>query len=239
MARLMTEAKFFTALEEAREHTHSKTHPLSRAWAEGRLSRDKLAFYGTQHYYYIASIPQQFAHLFARLPDLRARQHLLENLIGEEDPARPDKRHPDLMLKFVEACGQDRAITLAAEENGLILPSVRAMRAWIWELVGFRTLAEASAGIMVALEGQLPKMYHAYIDAMRRSGFSDDDLEFFHVHVEGDEGHARAGLEICSAYATTPELQQAAIAAVRASVGMRWQMLTAIFESMPGEKLAA
>lgn len=239
MSRLLNEGEFRRALEQAREGNHSTRHPLSSAWAAGELSREQLAFYGTQHYYYIAMIPQQFAQLFVRLPDLAARQHLLENLIGEEDPARPDKRHPDLLLQFVEACGQPRAQTLAAEHEDRILPAVRAMRAWVWELVGFRTPAEASAGIMVALEGQLPRIYAAYIAAMRKQGFSDADLEFFHVHVDNDAEHAEMGLAICTRYADTPELQSAAIAAVRASVALRWQMLTSIFEALPGRQRAA
>mgnify|MGYP001825701581 FL=1 len=239
MADLMSPPQFHKALEQAREGNHSTRHPLSAAWANAELTREQLGFYGTQHYYYIASIPQQFAQLYVRLPDLHARQHLLENLVGEEDPAAPDKRHPDLLLNFVEACGLPREVTMTAEQRDEILPAVRAMRAWIWELVGFRTLAEASAGIMVALEGQLPRIYSAYIAAMRSQGFTDDELEFFHVHVENDTEHAAIGLEICTSYATTPELQAQAIAAVRASVALRWQMLSSIYAALPGRQQAA
>jgi pyrroloquinoline quinone (PQQ) biosynthesis protein C len=59
-------------------------------------------------------------------------------------------------------------------------------------------------------------------------GFSDDDLEFFIVHIEGDTEHAHVGLELTARYATTPGLQQQAIAAVRASAGMRYAMLDGI-----------
>lgn len=238
MSGLMQPKKFHQALEQAREGNHSTRHPLSTAWANGELNRAQLGFYATQHYYYIAAIPQQFAQLYVRLPDLPARQHMLENLVGEEDPAAPDKRHPDLLLNFIEACGQAREITIAAEQNNQILPAVRAMRAWIWELVGFRTMAEASAGIMVALEGQLPRIYSAYIAAMRQQGFSDEALEFFRVHVENDTEHAASGLEICTTYATTPALQAAAIAAVQASVALRWEMLSSIYAALPGRQQA-
>ncbi len=232
MAELMDKQTFFAALEEARAPKHSGGHPLSQAWAKGELSRAQLGFYATQHFYYIDLIPQQFAHFFARLPDLDGRQIMLENLLGEEMPEQPEKRHPELMLKFGMACGRSRQDMIDAEQNGEILPGTRAMRAWIWELVGFRTLAEACAGIMVALEGQLPTLYPRYVEAMQKMGFSDDDLEFFHVHIVADVEHADAGLQLTHRYATTPELQQLAIAAVRTSGQMRWQMLDGIHAAL-------
>lgn len=225
---MLNDAGFFAALEAARQPQHGGGHPFSRAWAAGELDRAQLGEWAIQHFHYIDPIPQQFAQLFARLPDLDARQHLLENLIGEEMPGRPEKRHPDLLRKFARACGVPDARTLGAEAAGEILPGTRAMRAWIWELSGIRHIAEACAGIMVALEGQLPTLYPRYVEAMRRMGFSDDDLEFFIVHIEGDTAHARIGLELTARYATDDALQRRAIAAVRASAAMRYAMLDGI-----------
>jgi pyrroloquinoline-quinone synthase len=81
---------------------------------------------------------------------------------------------------------------------------------------------------MVALEGQLPTLYPKYVEAMRKMGFSEDDLEFFHVHIEGDTEHAHVGLELTERYATTPQLQAKAIAAVHASAELRYSMLDGI-----------
>ena len=228
MSGLMNQADFFTQLEAARAPKHGGTHVFSRAWAAGDLTRAQLGAWAQQHFYYIDPIPQQFAQLFARLPDLDARQHLLENLLGEEMPHAPGKRHPDLVRKFARACGVSDERMTNAEFAGEVLPGTRAMRSWIWELAGIRHLAESCAGIMVALEGQLPTLYPKYVEAMRKMGFSDDDMEFFHVHIEGDTEHAHVGLELTQRYATTTELQQRAIAAVRASAEMRFAMLDGI-----------
>lgn len=225
---MMRTQEFFVALEAARRPQHGGGHPFSRAWSAGEHDRAQLGEWAIQHFYYIDPIPQQFAQLYARLPDLDARRHLLENLLGEEMPACPEKRHPDLLRKFARACGVADARILGAEAAGEILPGTRAMRAWIWELAGIRHIAEACAGIMVALEGQLPTLYPGYVEAMRRMGFSDDDLEFFLVHIEGDTEHAQVGLELTARYATTEALQQQAIAAVRASASMRYAMLDGV-----------
>ncbi len=228
MSSMRNTQQFHAALEAARQLQHGGTHPFSRAWASGELSRAQLGEWAIQHFYYIDPIPQQFAQLFARLPDLDARQHLLENLLGEEMPHARGKRHPDLLRKFARSCGVSDERILLAEQNNEVLPGTRAMRAWIWELSGIRHLAEACAGIMVALEGQLPTLYPKYVEAMRKMGYSDDDLEFFHVHIEGDTQHAHVGLELTERYATTPELQERSIAAVRSSAAMRYAMLDGI-----------
>ena len=238
MKSMMSTAEFFAALEAARQPKHGGGHIFSRAWAAGELSRAQLGEWAIQHFYYIDPIPQQFAQLYARLPDLDARQHLLENLLGEEMPACPEKRHPDLLRKFARSCGVSDERILRAEQNGEVLPTTRAMRAWIWELSSIRHLSEACAGIMVALEGQLPTLYPKYVDAMRKMGFSDDDMEFFHVHIEGDTEHAHIGLELTARYATSPELQERAIAAVRASAEMRFSMLDGVYASVVRSKAA-
>lgn len=228
MTATLEQKAFFAALEGARTVRHGGLHAFSRAWAAGELSRAQLGEWAIQHYYYIELIPQQFALLYSRLPDLDARQHLMENLLGEEVPHAPEKRHPDLLRKFAAACGMSGERCQQAELRGEILPTTRAMRAWIWELAGIRTLVEACAGIMVALEGQLPTLYPKYVEAMRRMGFSNDDLEFFHVHIENDTEHAHVGLELTHRYATTPELQERAIAAVGSSASLRLSMLDGI-----------
>jgi pyrroloquinoline-quinone synthase len=238
MSKLMNQSELFAALEAARQPKHGGGHVFSRAWAAGELSRAQLGDWAIQHFYYIDPIPQQFAALFARLPDLDARQHLLENLLGEEMPNAPGKRHPDLLRKFARACGVSDERILRAEENDEVLATTRAMRAWIWELAGIRQLAESCAGIMVALEGQLPTLYPKYVEAMRKMGFSEDEMEFFHVHIEGDTEHAHVGLELTARYATTIAEQQRAIAAVRASAAMRFAMLDGIHNRVVLKKAA-
>jgi pyrroloquinoline-quinone synthase len=209
---------FRAQLDAARDATSSMAAPLSQQWANGELNRKQMGFWAMQHWYYIDRIPQQFGQMYVRCPDVDTRLFILENLVGEEDE---DGRHPDLLLDFAEACGYSREQVQNADQDGLILPTTRGMRAWIEELVQSRHIVEQAAGIMVALEGQLPPMYRKYVAHCKSLGFTDEELKFFTVHIEGDEEHADVGYELCERYATTPELEQLALGACRASSQMR------------------
>ncbi len=229
MSEKLSFKEFEAALEAARKPRGSSKHPLSVAWANGELSRKQLGQWAIQHFYYIDAIPPQFAALYSRMPDMEGRHMLLENLIGEDMPDQPGKAHPQLLLYFAAACGLNSDVVVDAEYSGEILPTTRAMRSWIWELAKLRPLEEACAGIMVALEGQLPTLYPPYIDAMRKMGFTEEELEFFHVHVENDDEHAEVGLKLCYQYADTAIKQKRAIATVRASTEQRYSLLDGIY----------
>ena len=217
--------EFRARLVAARQQASSEAHSFSQAWAEGKLSQKQMGFWALQHWYYIDRIPQQFGIMYTRCPDVDTRLFILENLNGEETPG---ERHPDLLLDFAEACGYSRKEVEHADRDGRILPAARGIRAWIEELVQSRHIAEQAAGIMVALEGQLPTMYRKYVDHCLTLGFSDRALRFFTVHIEGDTEHADVGYRLCERYAATPELEDLAIGACRASAQMRVQYLDAV-----------
>ncbi|MEO7404848.1 MAG: iron-containing redox enzyme family protein [Burkholderiales bacterium] len=237
MAKLLSKPEFKAALVLARQVRHSGLHPFSENIAAGAYNRAQLGFWAIQHHYYIDLIPQQFGHFFCRLPDLDARYLMLENLVGEEMMGQPGKRHPELMVKFARACGVPAERVRKADERGEILPTTRAMRSWVYELVAFRHIAEGAAGIMLALEGQTPTLFPKYVKAFKKMGFSDADLEFFHVHMEADVQHQKHGLEITYRYCDTPELQKKAIAAVASSASQRLAMLDGIYAALDNMKV--
>ena len=236
---MLERKEFFKLLEDSRIVKGSIGHEFSRQWMDGKLSREQLGLWAIQHYYYISAIPAQFAALYARMPDEDGQELLMENLVGEVMPDAPETSHPNLLLRFARASGIDDDTCKNAERDGKILAGTRAMRSWIWDLASVRPLHEACGGIMVALEGQLPTMFPKYIAAMEKMGYADDDLEFFHVHVENDVEHAAVGLELCYRYATNEDKQKMVAQVVAGSVAMRYQMLDDILDAVVYKKAAA
>jgi pyrroloquinoline-quinone synthase len=221
--------EFRSRLDAARDASSSLRHTVSAEWGAGRLSQKQMGFWAMQHWYYIDRVAQNFGEMYVRCPDVDTRLFILQNLVGEEAVSG---RHPDLLLDFAVACGLSREEVENADRDGRVLPSTRAMRAWTVELVETRHIVEQAAGIMVALEGQLPPMYTRYVEVCRKMGFSDEDLTFFTVHIEGDEEHADVGYQLCERYATTPELEERAIGACRASAQMRIAYLDGMMQAL-------
>ena len=162
--KLMPKKQFYAALTAARTQRHSGAHPFSEAWARGELTREQLGFWAIQHHYYIELIPQQFAHLYCKLPDLDARQHMLENLLGEEVPDQPGKRRGLLEVQFRSR-----------------LPKINLARRL--DPIGSRAEVDAvHIGLEDFLFGQLG------FDAECQSGFNDLAVEIFSTERETVSG---------------------------------------------------
>ena len=67
----------------------------------------------------------------------------------------------------------------------------------------------AVAGLVVGLESQVPSIYRRQAPALREIyGFTDQEVEFFDLHIVSDEIHGERGYQIVLEHANTPELQK-------------------------------
>ena len=55
----------------------------------------------------------------------------------------------------------------------------------------------AVAGLVVGLESQVPSIYRKQTPVLREKyGFSDEEVEFFDLHIVSDEIHGERGFQI-------------------------------------------
>ena len=86
-----------------------------------------------------------------------------------------------------------------------------------------KSVLEGIAVLTIGLESQVPDLYRPIVPALRGVyGFTDDDIEFFTLHIEADVEHGDAGFEIVVNHSTDERAQQTAIAAVRQAAMKRW-----------------
>jgi pyrroloquinoline-quinone synthase len=228
MATLMDEPTFRSALENAIKGKSANKAPFSVAWASGRLSRAHLARWAENHYHYVGPFADYLAYVYARTLDngkfTEAKDFLLANMYEEEIGG---DRHTDLLIRFAEACGTTRERVVDPDNMS---PTTRGLQSWCYAVAMREDPVVAVAGLVVGLESQVPSIYRRQTPTLREKyGFSDEELEFFDLHIVSDEIHGERGFQIVLQHADTPELQRRCLRICEIGAEMRLLYTTALY----------
>jgi pyrroloquinoline-quinone synthase len=229
MAEMLGELDFRVALEDAMKGTMARDASFSRAWATGKLQRPHFVKWATNHYHYVGPFGDYLGLMYARTPDSArdAKDFLLQNLYEEE---LSDDRHTDLLIRFAEACGGTRAEVMNRKNA---LPSTLGIQGWLYYISSYEHFAVSTAATIVGLESQVPSIYRTQYPVLidpNGYGFSEEECEFFDLHITSDEVHGERGYQIVLKYADTPELQQRCIEIVKEAANMRFFYTKQLYE---------
>ncbi|NIC05060.1 TenA family transcriptional regulator [Billgrantia bachuensis] len=226
MAQLMNRDEFRTALEEAIKGKSANKAPFSVAWASGKLSRDHLARWAENHYHYVGPFADYLAYIYANTPEnyTEAKDFLLQNMYEEE---LGGDRHTDLLIRFAEACGTTRE---RVENPDNMSPTTRGLQSWCYAVAMREHPVVAVAALVVGLESQVPSIYRKQTPTLREKyGFTDEEVEFFDLHIVSDEIHGERGYQIVLEHADTVELQQRCLKICEIGAQMRLLYTTALY----------
>ncbi len=227
MADLLPLEEFRAALEDAIKGRQAKNAPFSQAWANGELKREHFARWAENHYHYVGPFADYLAYIYANTPDkfTNAKDFTLQNMYEEE---LADIRHTDLLIKFAEACGTTRE---RVEDPNNMNPITRGLQSWCYAISMREHFVVATAALVVGLESQVPGIYKKQIVPLREKyGFTEDEIEFFDLHITSDEVHGERGFQIVLDHADTPELQQRCLQQVRWGAEMRYSYTQALYD---------
>jgi len=227
MAKLMNKDEFRAAIEEAMKGREAKDASFSLAWANGDLKREHFARWAENHYHYVGPFADYLAYIYANAPDecTEAKDFLLQNMYEEE---LADIRHTDLLIRFAEACGTSKE---RGEDPRNMSPVTRGLQGWCYATAMRKNWVAATAALIVGLESQVPDIYRRqYPPLLEKYGFSEDEAEFFELHISSDEVHGERGYEIVLNNANTPELQEECLEAVRDAADMRFSYTKALYD---------
>ena len=226
MSQLMNPDQFRSALENAIQGRSANKAPFSIAWASGKLSRAHLSRWAENHYHYVGPFADYLASIYARMPDryTDAKDFLLHNMYEEEIGG---DRHTDLLIRFAEACGTTRA-RVVDEDN--MSPTTRGLQSWCYAVAMREDPIVAVAGLVVGLESQVPSIYRKQTPTLREKyKFTDEQIEFFDLHIVSDEIHGERGYQIVLDHATTPDLQSRCLKICEVGAQMRLLYTTALY----------
>jgi pyrroloquinoline-quinone synthase len=236
MPELMPQDQFRDALENSIKGKSANKAPFSIAWASGRLTRDHLARWAENHYHYVGPFADYLAYVYARTIDngkfTEAKDFLLANMYEEEIGG---DRHTDLLIRFAEACGTTRDRVVNPDNMS---PTTRGLQSWCYAVAMREDPVVAVAGLVVGLESQVPSIYRRQTPTLREKyGFSDEELEFFDLHIVSDEIHGERGYQIVLDHADTVALQQRCLQMVRWGAEMRFSYTKGLYDTYVATEL--
>lgn len=235
MPELMNRDQLRTALENAIKGKSANKAPFSIAWASGKLSRAHLARWAENHYHYVGPFADYLAYIYARTPDTftEAKDFLLSNMYEEEIGG---DRHTDLLIRFAEACGTTRERVIDPDNMS---PTTRGLQSWCYTVAMREDPIVAVAGLVVGLESQVPSIYRKQTPTLRdKYHFTDEEVEFFDLHIVSDEIHGERGYQIVLEHATTVELQQRCLKICEVGAQMRLLYTTALYHDYVASELS-
>jgi pyrroloquinoline-quinone synthase len=220
VTNLLSKDEFRKELEEAIKGNHSQKAPFTVAWAEGKLERKHFARWAENHYHYVGPFANYLSYIYHNTPDHPkfedAKDFTLQNMYEEEIAA---DRHTDLLIRFAEACGTT-ADRVRDPKN--MAATTLGLQSWCYSVAARENFVVATAALVVGLESQVPDIYRKQTPILREKyGFTDEEIEFFDLHIVSDEIHGERGFKIVLEHADTPELQQECLEIVRVGAKMR------------------
>ena len=226
MADLMDRETFRSALENAIQGRSANQAPFSVAWAAGKLERQHFCRWAENHYHYVGPFADYLGYLYARLPATmtEAKDFLLFNMYEEEIGG---DRHTDLLIRFAEACGTTRARVTNPDNMSA---TTLGLQSWCYAVAMREDPIVAVAALIVGLESQVPSIYRKQTPILREHyKFTNEQIEFFDLHIVSDEIHGERGYQIVLEGATTAEHQQRCLRICERGAQMRLLYTTALY----------
>jgi len=118
-------------------------------------------------------------------------------------------------------------------------PTTRGLQSWCYAVAMREDPVVAVAGLVVGLESQVPSIYRRQTPTLREHyGFSDEELEFFDLHIVSDVIHGERGYQIVLQHADTVELQQRCLRICEIGAEMRLLYTTALYHDYVANDIA-
>ncbi|MDB5361181.1 MAG: pyrroloquinoline quinone biosynthesis protein PqqC [Rhodospirillales bacterium] len=220
----LTPGQLEQALRDIGARRYHNLHPFHRLLHDGRLTREQVQAWALNRYYYQSRIPAKDANLLARLPTPELRRTWRTRLV-DHDGDGTGEGGIERWLHLTAALGLDRDYVVSTAG---ILPATRfAVDAYV-HFVRDRPLLEAVAS-------SLTELFAPTIIAERMSGmlanydFIDRaGLAYFEARLTQAPADADFALSYVLENATTPERQQAVLAALRFKCQVLWAQLDAL-----------
>lgn len=203
---------------------YHRLHPFHRLLHGGGCTRAQVQAWALNRYYYQAMIPVKDASLIGRCDDAAVRREWRHRLVDHDGDTEGDGGIAR-WLKLTDALGLDRRHVVSTRG---ILPGTRfAVEAYV-HFVRERSLLEAIASSLTELFS--PAIISERMDGMlaHYPFITRETLAYFVERPPQAARDSDFALDYVRRHATTPETQEAVIAALEFKCSVLWSMLDAL-----------
>jgi pyrroloquinoline-quinone synthase len=214
----------FIARLRAQGERYHNLHSFHRRMDAGELTREELRRWVANRFYYQKCIPLKDAAIMANCPEVDVRRAWVQRII-DHDGTGDGTGGTESWLRLGEALGVSRD-ELTSERR--VLPAVRfAVDAYV-NFARQKPWVEAVASSLTELFG--PAAMRVRLEALERHypWIDSAGLEYFRTRLVQAPRDAQYALDLTVERCTTPEQQDAAVAALRFKTEVLWAQLDAI-----------
>jgi coenzyme PQQ biosynthesis protein C len=230
--QLLSPDELEARLRDIGARRYHNLHPFHRMLHGGQCSIGQVQAWALNRYYYQAMIPIKDASLIARCEDPAVRREWRHRLADHDGESEHDGGIAR-WLKLTDGLGLDRDLVIST--RGL-LPGTRfAVEAYV-HFVRERSLLEAVASSLTELFS--PGIISERVAGMLRNYdfVTRETLGYFDKRPPQAARDSDFALAYVKRHATTPETQQAALAALEFKCDVLWAMLDALYHAYVAPK---
>jgi pyrroloquinoline quinone (PQQ) biosynthesis protein C len=156
---------------------------LFKACEAGLMTKEDFKFLWEQFYAETKNFTRYLAGVMYNCENDYYRAALAQNIYEESGEEDLSERHSEIYRRFLrDSLGVD-------PEQIKILPGTKKYVDYVIKKAGHENSTYGSAMIF-CMEGITARAYTILRDAMLKSGFSDNELRYFNIHIACDDDHA-------------------------------------------------
>jgi pyrroloquinoline quinone (PQQ) biosynthesis protein C len=205
-------------------------HTLLARLATGPYTKRDYLSFGLQHFALVGFFTSYLERLLLRAPSSTEKLWLAKVLIDEYGEGSRGEDHATLYRSFLRHAG-------ASEAEISLTALCSSVAEFVWEHLRICRQEPFLAGLGALGPGHewsIPKMFGHIIPGLQRAGFSDQEIEYFHLHVEQDQDHGAWMSEVLTEMARSSQEQEEVRRGALHSLQARARLWTDIERSIVG-----
>ncbi|MCH9681725.1 MAG: iron-containing redox enzyme family protein [Deltaproteobacteria bacterium] len=199
-------------------------HPMLTRVAHVPFTREDFKVLGLQHYALVGMFTGYLERLLFTAPDSDAKQWLAKVLVDEYGEGSEGKDHTTLYREYLMAAGATEQELVQTPLHASVTDFVRShLRLCTQEpfLVGLGAVGPGH-------EWSIPHMFPLLVRGLSRAGFTNEEIDYFRLHMLQDEDHGAWLEEALVLYAETREAQEQIYRGAMASLEARVRFWTGV-----------